>query len=96
MGKKVQCIAVLVVVLATAACRKEDGVAGYNSLVEQVKTNRVGTDADQWIEMKNLQGEWERVGLVFGYVGDFDECRKAIAGLKAENFAREYRCAPAN
>ncbi len=46
--------------------------------------------------MKNSADEWERVGLIFGYADDYDECLKAIAGLKQVNFAREYRCVPAN
>lgn len=46
--------------------------------------------------MNNLAGEWERVGLIFGYTDDYDECTKAVAGLKAANPAREYRCVPAN
>ena len=46
--------------------------------------------------MKNMSGEWERVGLIFGYLGDYDECLKAISGLGRENYVREYRCVPAN
>ena len=56
----------------------------------------IGTDPDQWIEMKNITGKWERTGLVFGYNGDFEECQKAIDGMKRANPAREYRCVPAN
>ncbi len=52
-------------------------------------------DVDHWIELKNLAGEWEQVGLIFGYIGDYDECQKAIEGLKKVNYAREYRCVPA-
>ncbi|MDT9600044.1 hypothetical protein [Sphingosinicella rhizophila] len=79
-----------------AACGEGDGVAGSDALSRHVKNNRVGSDADQWIEMMNMTGEWERVGLIFGYYGDNDECKKAIAGLKLENTAREYRCISAN
>ncbi len=46
--------------------------------------------------IENLAGEWERTGLIFGYVDDQEECLKAIAGLKRVNYAREYRCASAN
>ena len=79
-----------------AACGSDNDVTGYTSLERHVASNRVGGDADNWIEMKNIAGEWERTGLIFGYIGDYDECQKAIAGLKAENYAREYRCVPAN
>jgi hypothetical protein len=82
--------------LALTACGADDEVEGYSALERHVTNNRVGGDADNWIEMKNKAGEWERTGLIFGYLGDYDECQKAIAGLKAANYAREYRCVPAN
>lgn len=71
-------------------------VPGYSGLERRVAGNRIGSDADHWIEMQNMMGEWERVGLIFGYDGDYDECINAINGLKAVNYAREYRCVPAN
>jgi len=84
------------ILFLSAACGKEGSVGGYDELSAYVTGNRVGEDADQWIEMKNLSGEWERVGLIFGYHGDQEECLKAAAGLKQANFSREYRCTPAN
>lgn len=70
---------------------------GHNALVRHVERTRVGTDSDHWIEMRNMAGEWERTGLIFGYAGgDYDECMKAVAGLRQANSAREYRCVPAN
>lgn len=67
----------------------------YQRFVESVGENKLGFAADHWIEMQNITGEWEKTGLVFGYGNDFDECQKAIDGLKAANTAREYRCVPA-
>ena len=46
--------------------------------------------------MKNFAGEWERVGLIFGFIGDYEECLKVTAGMKKVNYAREYRFVPAN
>ena len=77
------------------ACEPE-GVDGQQALFRHVEKNRVGSDSDQWIEMLNMAGEWERVGLIFGYVGNYDECLKAIEGLKKVNYDRDYRCVPAN
>lgn len=71
-------------------------IPGFDRLVNQVEQEKVGRSSDHWIEMKNSADEWERVGLIFGYADDYDECLKAIAGLKQVNFAREYRCVPAN
>lgn len=75
----------------------EDGSPRAPADLEKfVAKGKIGSDADQWIEMQNHDGEWERVGLVFGYYGDAEECEKAIAGLKKVNYAREYRCSQAN
>jgi hypothetical protein len=74
----------------------ESEIPGFNDLESQVKGERIGLAGDHWIEMKNLAGEWERTGLIFGYADDYEECTKAIAGLRLANDAREYRCTPAN
>ena len=89
-------LAVIAFPLLLASCGSSSGVDGYDSLSRHVAKNQIGRDADQWIEMFNDAGEWERTGLIFGYANDSEECRKAIEGLKRENFAREYRCVPAN
>lgn len=87
----------IVLLLALAACGTSDsGIPGYDAFENQVENTRVGSGADHWIEMKNIAGQWERTGLIFGYADDFDECQKAIAGLKEVNYARDYRCVPAN
>jgi len=88
--------AMLALSFMLAACGNDDDIPGYDALVRQVEGKRVGQAADHWIEMKNMAGEWERTGLIFGYADDHEECMKAIAGLKKVNYAREYRCTPAN
>lgn len=82
--------------LALVGCGDDTSVPGYNSLMKHVQANPVGRDADQWIEFRNMAGEWERTGLIFGYVDDQEECVKAIAGLKKANPAAHYRCTAAN
>lgn len=86
----------LVLALLLTSCEDDDQVKGQAALERHVERNRVGMDGDHWIEMQNAIGEWERTGLIFGYLGDYDECVKAIAGLKAANPGRKYRCLPAN
>jgi hypothetical protein len=76
--------------------RSDSGIPGFDRLVTQVENGKVGRSSDQWIEMRNSADEWERVGLIFGYADDYEECLKAIGGLKKVNFARDYRCVPAN
>lgn len=82
--------------LLLAACGNADDIPGHDDLVRQVERKRIGSGTDHWIEMKNIVGEWERIGLIFGYYDDYEECTKAIAGLQQANTSREYRCTPAN
>lgn len=83
-------------VLATGCNSKESNIPGFAELERQVEGQAIGADADQWIEYKNMVGDWERTGLIFGYIGDFEECQKAIAGMKQANPNAQYRCVPAN
>lgn len=87
------------VALLLGACGSNVPLDGVNAFVAHVQRTRVGTDADYWIEMRNMVGEWERTGLIFGYTGgngDHDECEKALEGLRRVNTEREYRCTAAN
>jgi hypothetical protein len=91
--------AIIVAALAMTGCSGEPAeitIQGFDKLVQQVERSKVGRASDHWIEMKNSMNEWERVGLIFGYADDYDECLKAIGGLKQVNYEREYRCVPAN
>lgn len=95
-GAIVTLVVLALAMVLTACDRGDNRVPGYDSLIEQVKDNPVGADADQWIEFRNMAGQWERTGLIFGYVDDQGECMKAIAGLREANPAAEYRCTAAN
>lgn len=66
-----------------------------DDLVAFVESHKIGKGVDQWIEIRNIAGEWEKTALIFGYLGDYDECQKALEGLKNTNYARDYRCVPA-
>lgn len=88
--------AAVLLLAALSGCRNDGGVPGDAELKDHVRAHRVGSNPDQWIEMLNAFGEWERTGLIFGYADDYGECAKAIAGLHEANPGREYRCTPAN
>jgi hypothetical protein len=81
--------------LLVVGCGQFDPLAGLADFEAQVGERQLGRSKDQWIEIRNSAGEWERTGLIFGYVDDNEECEKAIAGLREVNFAREYRCTSA-
>ncbi len=82
-------------VILVSGCN-DDSTPGHDSLVAQVEGSQVGHAPDHWIEIRNLSGEWERVGLIFGYLSDSEVCEGVIRDLKVENYAREYRCVYAN
>ena len=90
---------VILAALAAGSCSAPASSPSYddqlNEFTNVIAAKSLGSDIDHWIELKNLSGEWEKVGLVFGFVGDYDECVKAIEGLKKVNHARSYRCIPA-
>lgn len=92
-----KCFSLIAVAVVLASCEgHEPKVEGFEAFESHVGSQAIGGDPDQWIEMKNMAGEWERTGLIFGYLGDFEECQKAIEGLAKANSARQYRCVPAN
>lgn len=89
-------VAVLLVMTLVIWWHSSRDSSPYGALVRQVERDHVGSANDQWLEMKNLAGKWERVGLVFGYIDDFGACTDIATGLKMVNPVREYRCAGAN
>lgn len=94
----IRALSALAIAALLASCGGGDDIVipGQEALFKQVERKQLGSAPDHWIEMKNGIGEWERTGLIFGYSDDYSECIKAIDGLKAVNYAREYRCVPAN
>ena len=66
---------------------------------EFVRGQKIGNARDYMLEMQNMAGEWEPVMFVFGYSDDDGtrvECENAADGLRKINYARKYRCVPAN
>lgn len=88
-------LALMTLSMLLAACDRGE-IPGYDGLQRYVRNNPVGRDTDQWIEKRGMTGEWDRTGLIFGYINDQEECLKAIAGLKQADPAAEYRCTAAN
>ena len=86
----------IALMLVVTGCGDSDKLEDQmNRFEKAIESEKLGSDTDHWIEMQNMTGEWEKVGLIFGYVGDYEECQNAIAGLKKVNYARNYRCVPA-
>ena len=59
----------------------------------------IGYATNYWLQMLQLDGTWGNVALVFGYYeegGSFTECQHMTVELTRVNFARKYRCVPAN
>lgn len=88
-------LAMVVVMMTLAACG-ETYDRQMSALETAVRWIKVGHSNDYWMEMKNAMGEWERLALVFGYWNDYEGCQDIIEVLGKKNYAREYRCVPAN
>ena len=90
-----QILPVMAVLVSLSGCGE-----AYDRQIKMLETViqwiQVGNSNDYWLEMKNTLGQWERVGLVFGYWDDYEGCKDIIRLLGKENYAREYRCVPAN
>jgi hypothetical protein len=67
-------------VLAGCSGGSEDSSSAH--LERYVSKNPTGRGGDVWLEMKIVTGEWEKTGLIFGYLDDYEECLKALEGLK--------------
>ncbi len=85
------------IAMALASCQDKAPRDNQADLEHFVATHKAGLSVDQWVETKSVvTGQWDRTALVFGYINDdLQECRKVVAGLRAANSGREYRCAPA-
>ena len=65
-------------------------------LEKLVAWNRIGSSADVWIIKHNFFGENEKVGLVFGFLNDYEFCRE-VAELYMKRYPdSRYSCAVAN
>lgn len=87
------CVAALAA-LCVAGCTESKQVPGYETFVAHVEDQQLGPDVDHWIETKNAMGDWERTGLIFGYVDDYGMCLEAISALRNAVRVREFRCVP--
>jgi hypothetical protein len=94
MARAILLVAVLAFTLS--ACEETD--SEMKSLEAVIQSVRIGASpgSDQWMEFKNSAGEWERVALVFGYWDDYEGCKDIIDIVGKVNYARQYRCVPAN
>lgn len=91
------CCSLTLAFLLLAACGGYD--AKVRGLEKYVGSHRIGNEPgkspDQWLELKNLAGDWEKVALIFAYSDDYEGCTEIAKQLNAA-WNREHRCIPAN
>lgn len=82
-------------VSCSSAPEKKDADTAF---IEYVEKNRIGTSTDVWLETKSdITGDWDKVALFFGMIGDRGVCEAVIESLqKTPNSAAELRCTDAN
>ena len=61
-----------------------------------VSRNPYGSSKDQWIEKYNVFDQWEKVGIVFGFMDDYEFCDDVIKMYMARYPTDRYRCNRAN
>lgn len=88
-------ILAVAIALALGAC-SEDLDKQHQRLAKHVRENKIGSSQDFWLVKHNMFGEFERVGLIFGFMDDREFCEE-ISALYMRKFpADRYSCAPAN
>lgn len=97
----VRAVSVSLLVLGLVACAPEleesqsDQTDDYINFESYVYVEADGTAyRNYWLEMEQF-GEWERMGLVFGWVDDRTVCEEWADWLSQEYNLREYRCVEA-
>lgn len=100
MRRSRKLLLLLTLCLPLWSCSKDAKTSdSVDDFVKYVEDRPVGSGADQWLEMQNMYGEWEKTVLIFGYYtdsGEIEECQNIAEALKNVNPSREYRCTPVN
>jgi hypothetical protein len=65
-------------------------------LAEFLAEAPIGNGPDYWLEKRSTFGEWDRVGLVFGFGGDAEACASFAEGYMLVFSQAQVRCRPAN
>ncbi len=94
MESKAALILVLLSLATTAwAGDPEEDIKHWDRFVSR---NPYGSSKDQWIEKYNALGQWEKVGIVFGFMDDYEFCDDVIKMYMARYPTDRYRCNRAN
>lgn len=99
MRSSIQKVSLAIVLCMTISCSSEPKNQDVDAdLIEHIEKNRIGVSTDVWLERKsNLSGNWDKVALFFGMVGDRGVCEQVIDALKKTSKEKlEIRCTDAN
>lgn len=80
------------------SCGDDELVKGESKLVEFVKSNKVGSSNDYWLEKQSMFRaiEWDKISLIVGFTNDYDACIEFKEALSVKFPSNNYRCSPAN
>jgi hypothetical protein len=99
MRNSIQKVSLAIVLCLLISCSSEpEKKDADTALIQHVEKNRIGTSTDVWLETKSdITGDWDKVALFFGMIGDRGVCEAIVASLqKTPNSAAELRCTNAN
>ena len=80
--------------LVSGAAAADDYERSINALKHHMLDNRIGSSADQTLQVRNAIGDWEDYLLVFGNANDAVACQQIAAVLPL--LVDETRCVRAN
>jgi hypothetical protein len=82
-------------VLTASAVASEPYTKNLDALIDHTRSNPA-TKGGSWLELQNAFGEWEKVGLIFGFAdpGDQAACNRLRAAAEHLNTEFRYRCNP--
>jgi hypothetical protein len=77
-----------------ASCSDLDGQ--LYRLEKFVSFAKVGSASDVWVVQKGITGQYNKVGLIFGFVDDYGFCKEIVELYLKRNPASQLSCNLAN
>ena len=89
-------VAVAFVSFIAGQNEKGDYISGSQALFDLVKSNKIGSAPDYWIVKLDAFDHLDKVGLIFGYMGDDEACHDFIKLYEMKYPNAKYFCQKAN
>lgn len=97
MQKKLLMLPFLGCLFLFSGCKDDSSaVARVYALAGAISSQPNTLDGDYWIEVRSIDGDWIKVGLIFGFLGNQETCDRIAENLTTPDdypgLERVYRC----